>query len=104
MNELTSARQHSWVAYTEKEIFQTSINDYDQMARRREVATHVGDVLAVTEHGEPKRRPLLHCMSPQKLQITIQNEALTGFQEGNYQGIDVAATFDPDDPVAAAIP
>jgi hypothetical protein len=81
-------------------LFQTTIVDYVQVARRGVEPTRENDVFATDVHGGLEDHPAVQWLSSQKLQITVPNKSLIGLQKGSYNGVDVAVTFDPDDPVA----
>src|SRR5258705_11401525 len=66
------------------------------LVSRPERPEYENDVLVVDYYGRPETRPLLHWLSPRKLQITIPNISGVGLQKGSYQDVE----HEPDDPVA----
>jgi hypothetical protein len=70
------------------------------LASRSEQANYENDILVVDYYGRPESRPLLHWLSPGKLQITIPNISGVGLQKSSYQGVDIVIKHEPDDPAA----
>jgi len=88
-------------------IATTGVDDIVEILDRDEAPT-VGyprsphDVLLIDEHGSWHERPILRWLSPDALQVTIDNKALIGFREVSYRGVTVTIKFEPDDPVERA--
>ncbi len=70
------------------------------LASRPEKAEAGNDVLVVDYYGHAENRPVLHWLSPRKLQITIPNISSIGLQRSSFQGVDIAVKYEPDDPPA----
>jgi hypothetical protein len=106
----------AWVALVQEEIcsdghFVTTFIDKVQMVRRDLTDTiklgprttdpvQENDVLAVDVGPRPEDRPRLQWLSPEKLQITLPSFSVVGSKKVSYQGLDIIAKFEPDDPLA----
>jgi len=104
----------AWVALVQEDMcsdgyFVTTLTDTVQLARCDTTAAvqltwhpdkpkHENDVFALDEHGQPENRPLTRWLSAQKLQITVPNKSLIGFQKSNYERIEIVIKYEPDDP------
>jgi hypothetical protein len=75
-----------------------SITDAVQVVESGQVPTHENDVLVVDEGGHSENRPAISWASEGKLEITIPNKSLVGLQKQKYHDIDIALTYNPDDP------
>jgi hypothetical protein len=105
----------AWVAFVQEDMcsdgyFVTTITDTVQLVCcdaagavqltwHPDKPRHENDVFALDEHGQPENRPLTRWLSPQKLQITVPNKSLIGFQKSSYEGIEIVIKYEPDDPV-----
>ena len=106
----------AWVALVQEEIcsdghFVTTLTDNVQIVRRDGTdilrlgpraadAVQENDVFAVDVGPRPEDRPRLRWLSPEKLQVTLPNFSVFGSKKVSYQGLDIIAKFEPDDPSA----
>jgi hypothetical protein len=50
------------------------------------------------DRGSWEDRPITRWLSPNKMQITVPNKSLISLRKSNFEGIEIAIRFDPDDP------
>ena len=93
----------SWVAFVQEEVrgdggYVTTVDDIVRLVRRGVRPTRENDIFAIEMHGHAEYRPVLRWLSSKKSQITVPNTSIVNFHKRNYQGIEIAVRFDPDDP------